>query len=528
MIKLTQLITQKIRLVEYSEKLMKELVMRYKRQNSNLDEATIRAYIERFSQLKDSIKQRFTRGDEIIVAAIPEELKEKFKFLDINLWKKWSDLEKIVDIFPESASARKATLDQFNDAEGGGDKVYDSNQLEIYRGDAKHKCIKYGNTMGNSYTWCISRNNSQNMYDNYRFMKQDSRNFYFVFDRSRSSRKNGDGFADVYHAVVIHVYEDGRYGFSNASNSGDSSSKDWNGLSQFMPAELWAKLRGLQSVFKYTEPSEDEKVAAVIAGKDLTFDQFKTLSYKNKLLVINSGRKLTTDMVKILDTDLKSQYINMFQRMPFECVSTNLPLIKRYIIQQFDRKGNAINADYLEYMDDEQKKKYFEKYSNESAMNYSHIAKYFPEYAPTMVAEYVSQYIYLPDYMEKFMTPQQKMLWEAYMPAYFNTKIEESDNNNDLVKEYYLVPEPLTEDAFRAIDSSIKPKFVALMKKLVANHTIGNTDCLLTQLLPDATIKDGALHLKFDNKLVNVEALNESRYDNRAKFEMLRRAGLIK
>lgn len=515
-------------LLEYSEKVIKELVSRYRRQNSNLDEETIIAYANRFNNLKGSLKQRFDRGEEIIKSAIPKELQEKNKYLDILQYKKWSDLEKIVDLFPASKSQQKKAIE--NSANTDADKIYSKNDLEIFRGDAEHKCVYYGNNIGNNYSWCITRPGSSNMYSNYRFMNSDSRMFYFVFDKSRSSKRTKEGglFEDKYHAVVIHTFEDGRYGFSNADNAGDKIVKSWDELGPLMPTELWAKIKPLKDVFKYVPPSTEEKEMAALKGKSLTLEQFKELSYNTKLLYINAGNKLTPEQINTLDVDLKSQYINVGNPMPFEAVSTNLPLIKRYITIQFDRKDNPVNSDYLKYMNPEQKQKYFDKYGEEWWTSYQDIIDYFPEEIDNFVKQFIEELYYLPDEFEKYMTSQQKGKWESYMPIYLDTKVVHSRDENVLIDKSWLNPLTLTLDKFKTIPPNQKHKFFGLFYQLIKSGKINNYPHL-KYCLPKYEIKGDKLYFDFENKLYGEDTqLDESVYDDWSQYSLLRKAGIIK
>jgi hypothetical protein len=525
-------------LKEYSEKIYKTLIDRFKKQMPNLDEPIIRAYVERFDQLKNSIKQRIERGDETIIAAIPKDLKPKdakdLRFLDILQWKKWNELERVIDIFPDPPSKQKEAAKIKNTADMDGEKVYDRDGIEVYKGDDRNRCIQYGHGMGNSYKWCISRLGVNNMYDNYRFQKGSSRMFYFVFDRNRTSRTKGQNndfnhsdFTDPFHAIVIHVFENGSYGITNANNPGDTHVSTWDDLGDHIPKDLWAKIKPLKSLFKYQNPSEKEVTDAAIAGKDLTFEQFKLLSYENKLRVINSGKKLSLDMINILDSNLKSQYINMFQRMPFEAVATNLPLIKRYIKQQFDRKGNGINADYLPYMDSEQRKNYYEKFHNKPYLNYNHIEEFFPEEINKFLEWCLGDYFYMPDHWRKYMTPEQEDLYMSYIWAYMNSTIDEDEDSNELVKNYHVIPEKLSWENWNKIDDQYKTKFIKLIKEL---HQSGELDdhFTFTLAVPDRKIEGGDLYFQFEidgkDQWVNVESIRES-WD---KFSLIYRAGIIK
>ena len=55
--------------------------------------------------------------------------------------------------------------------EDSADKLVDTDELTIYKGDAQHKCVNYGQ----GYSFCISRSAGGNMFDSYRLQKNDRR-----------------------------------------------------------------------------------------------------------------------------------------------------------------------------------------------------------------------------------------------------------------------------------------------------------------------------------------------------------------
>lgn len=515
--KLTQL------LKEYSEKIMKTLVERYKKQRVNLDEANIRYYINRFDELKNSIRQRVERGDQTVIESLPKELVPKdakdLRFLDILQWKKFSELEKIIDVFPAPPSASKAI--DVNDAETDAAKVYDKDGLEIYEGDSQHKCVKYGHGMGKSYSWCISRQDSSNMYSSYRFGKETSRMFYFVFDRSRPKE-------DKFHAVVIHVFENGKWGLSNATNAGDEIFNKWEELGSKLPADLWDKLKPLKSIFKYNPPSDEEKEVAALSGKELSTEQFVSLPHRTKLQYINLGKILNKDQIMSLDLELKNQYINLGNVMPFEAIKDNIPLMKRYITIQFKRKNSPVDADYLEYMDEDMKKEYWEKYKDEAYITFDHVIKYFHDELKSYIKDFIDNLIYLPKEMEPYMDDKQKKLWNMYMPAYSNVKIENHENKSLLIREYYLVPNEITLEQFNHIKSEQKKSFLSLLKNLIKNNNIEQYEYLNRSIPEGREIKDNQLYLKFGEKWVGEDNLNESQMDKYQLYKFKRYAGIIR
>ena len=62
------------------------------------------------------------------------------------------------------------------------DAIYSDDNIEVYLGDTKQKCIKYG--QGTKYGLCISRNDSSNMFHHYRW--ENEMTTYFVYFKDKS------------------------------------------------------------------------------------------------------------------------------------------------------------------------------------------------------------------------------------------------------------------------------------------------------------------------------------------------------
>jgi len=363
--------------------------------------------------------------------------------------------------------------------------------------------------------------------------------FYFVFDRSRSSRVSPlGGFEDKYHAIVIHVFQTGKYGFSNADNAGDKTVDNWEDLGHLMPPDLWRRLKGLQNLFAYKDPSDEEKEAAALKGKKLTDRDFADLSYNTKLAYINMGNRLTKGMIDSLDINLKNQYINLGGLCPLEAIIDNKPLVKRYITIQFERLNKPVNADYLKYMSPEQKDKYYQKYKNEAYITFEHLAEWFPDQFPQYINEMVETLDYLPDWTSKYMDNGQRDLYYKYSPAYKNTEIV-SREDKDMVINYYLITNKMTYDSYKELSKHQREAFNNFLKEIVQNGNLKNYPMIMEVLpgegsgnnfVPGFKVENGHLYLKFDDKWYgeNVNLIQESIYEDWDRYLLLKRAGLIK
>lgn len=213
---------------EYNETLINNLISKYKSLNPGLDDGTIRKYIERFSQIKDSPK-----------------VQEK----DITKYT-WQSLENVVTLVktkPKRSGADELTPENV-------DLIYNRNGIRVYKAFTKEACLKYGT----GYNFCISSRGDRNMYDFYRIEGDGTP--YFVFNDNLSKEKNEDGtFVEPNHLVVVFKYGVRRetnalYTVTDANNKGDKSFYTFKDL-----GEKYTWLRDLKDLFIDWAPNEYEK-----------------------------------------------------------------------------------------------------------------------------------------------------------------------------------------------------------------------------------------------------------------------------
>ena len=280
---------------ENEEKIKKAAVEKFVK-NDFIDKATAQSYVARFFSKKRDLKFAVTNGiedlfsKEEVLRFIPKQLLNRDAYLDPRNWK-WEPFEQMLDaLFP---SQRKVTGGDENTATTDADKVYDSNGIEIYRADSAHKCVSYNPTVTDTnkvqskkYSWCVAQPGNT-MYGYYR-LGQNSPTFYFVFDRSKSSEKEGR-FKDPYHAIVIQVNADRNgYVVTNADNSGDIRAESWNDIKKFVPSDTWEKISGLEKYFAPIALTPVERFQKLTSGRTLTVGEFKELSEEDKILYIQS------------------------------------------------------------------------------------------------------------------------------------------------------------------------------------------------------------------------------------------------
>jgi hypothetical protein len=208
-------------LLEYNEKLIKQLIDKF-----DVDSDMAREYIMMF--------KNYSPGLDVTKR-------------DITKYS-WDELKSLVDQKKNNPKRIKAGKigDDHVDKD---DVIYDRDNVKIYRGDSKEKCIRYGN----GYNFCISSRGSNNQFDYYRKtnrFKGESVTFpYFVFNKNLS-------LDDPSHLLVImvdkikndsfyRIFDEDLYSVWDADNRGRKTFYSYSNLVSTYP---W--LYGLQNIFK--------------------------------------------------------------------------------------------------------------------------------------------------------------------------------------------------------------------------------------------------------------------------------------
>jgi hypothetical protein len=218
---------------EYSNKVVNTLVDKFKQEEPSLETDVIKAYINRFDQIKSS---------------------PKISNKDITKYS-WKELENIIN----SNQPKRIKAGKINNGEPeNADLVYNQNELRVYVGKDRKACIKYGN----GYSFCISARGGEGeeMYTSYRYEEKGTP--YFIFDDTKSSKKDENGkFIDDYHLLVIFIYEDREmsYSVTKANNKGgEEYFENWDELVKAYPEQ--PKLKFLKNIIKPVDADSKEKV----------------------------------------------------------------------------------------------------------------------------------------------------------------------------------------------------------------------------------------------------------------------------
>lgn len=176
----------------------------------------------------------------------------------------FQQFEQMVDSAVVSTNVKTKTLD---------DKpLYEDENVKIYLGDTKEKCIKYG--QGSKYGFCIARQDSSNLYWGYR---SRGATFYFVYFKQKQENAPTD-------LIVIHAYPNDQYQVNYAKPNADHSKSKQEIVNEF------PVLDGLiGKVIVHREHSEKEKEILKVkdAGSILDLERLE-----DKLLWIELGNEI--------------------------------------------------------------------------------------------------------------------------------------------------------------------------------------------------------------------------------------------
>jgi hypothetical protein len=456
----------------------KQAIDNLKKKNPYMDPTIIGSYIARFKQNKNNIDTAVKEKNTTVTSLIPNEILNKGEASNILAYKKFEDLEKLLDGAFSTASKEKS---QTNSAETDADQIYNnpSDGISIYLGDAKHKCIRYGKN--EYYGWCISRTGSGNLYGTYRFRSGSAnRTFYFVIDSTVTDEKKPSNlFVNPYNAVVIHVQENGLYLRSTADNPRDEpyGGAEWSDLGKVFYGEdgqrLWNKIKGLEKYFVYIPPSTEERKEEGFKNQPLTLDAFIDLDQEDKTAWLNvnaTNRNLITpEIIASLDTEQINNLINNGRRFSFKDLEKAQGLIKRYADVQYTRNPKSpLPYQFIPYLKPELQKKYYKEFG-EQYTTFNVLEKYFNE---DIVRDYVDKEVasfgYLPEEAKKYMDDKQKQIFDLYSLAFKDIDVKETpvdETSTDAPNQIANLP-PISQKTLMDLSPSDRKKFIELYMKL--------------------------------------------------------------
>ncbi len=489
-------------LPEKDDKIKKDAIAKFV-EEERMDKGTVASYVIRFMNNRRNLKYAIENGTEDgiytkeqVQKLISPRLIQSNLYLDPRAYK-FHQLENILDtLFPIQVTV--GDEDQ-NTATTDADKVYDKDGLEIYKGDAQSKCISYNPTINTKkkYGWCIAQPNNS-MYDRYRFMEAgNNRMFYFVFDRTKTSKPEYKPFDDPWHSFVIHVGEGNqKYWITDANNDFEKQFSPWSELQKIAPP-VWKRIGGLESVFKFMAPSKAEISSAAMRGKRLSAQDFRELDYEDKQTYVQSNAgSLPKEILEVLDKELKNLAINYGQKFPYSLLKDNEGLAKRYAIFRFRHTnyGNeAISLPYVKYLDEDAKEKYLKTFDGNLTLEL--IEKYFgSEQTKQYVDKQVKELSFIPPSGLKYITdPKLKKFYNIYSKLFesweynegTNLSDEELADKNEMPRQG-ITPYPISYSQWKKFSPSERQDVVKIIEKF--NN---NSDYIIILYSVPFLIKDG-------------------------------------
>lgn len=452
----------------------KQAIEMYKKQDQYANPQVLGNYVARFKQNLNDLIKKIEDKDEDTLRLIPKQLLDKEAYKNILNWRKFHDLEVMLDgVFP-IATEEGGDLD--NDASTNADLIYKNEKdgIEVYKGDEEHKCVQYGK----GYSWCIGRS----MYANYRYLQANAdlnRMFYFIFDRTQPK-------TNKWHVCVIHVNAKGLYTRTSATNDGDdpSGGTTWEKLGEFFegPAAqlLWNKIKGLKNIIKFIPPNKGEQRRIGFRGQRKTLEQFIDMDSEDKLDWLRANatnsKIVTSEIVKALPPDgeiSRNELINYNRVMNFDELKDSKQLLRRYAEYRFSRyPDDTLPVAFLPYFKDESKKRYYDKYKN-TVLTVEFVEQFFDEsYVKDFIEKDANRLWYIPlDYVERIQDPKLKTLYKTYSKLYQNWAYDANTNKMSVADMAYTMPKqsitpvPMLYSQWKDLDLTERKTIMALAKK---------------------------------------------------------------
>ena len=254
----------------YSKEIVNNLIKKFKEEaddlNIEITDEQLKAYIERFNQIKDS----------------PKVIKKDIQRYTL------SQLIKLIRSMPGSEpSSEKEEEDQTPDV------VYNDNGITIWNGAKQGNCIVYGASqkLSGGSKWCITEPGGS-YFGRYRFGADYGYPTFYLAKNNNLSDNNKLSF------VALQVLADGQYKFTNRNNSpGMEGPFSWDELNSKVP---WLRdIPNLKNILKYIPFTKSEKEAETYKNSPISIKQWIKEPFDNKkqYLFIRSGnRQLFSDI----------------------------------------------------------------------------------------------------------------------------------------------------------------------------------------------------------------------------------------
>lgn len=470
----------------------KQAIDMYKKMDQYANPQLLGSYVARFKQNLDALVDKVKEKDDVALRLIPKELLNKEAYKNILNWRKFHDLEVMLDgVFPIENSG-----DGFggtNDASTNADLIYENKKdgIEVYKGDEEHKCIQYGK----GYGWCIGKGS----YASYRYMQsnaESNRMFYFVFDRTQPKENK-------FHVCVIHVNAKGLYTRTSSRNDGDDpyGGVEWDGLGKYFTEDggklLWSKIKGLQKLFKFVPPNKGEQRRLGFRGIRKTLEEFIDMDPEDKLdwLRANATDRniVNSEIAKALPADgeiSRNELINYNRQFTFNELKDNKQLLRRYAEYRFSRyPDEMITPVFIPFFKDESKRRYYNKYKDK-IITVEILDQFFgDEYVEEYLTKDAKKLWYIPEpYIERIPDQKLKTLYKTYYKLLQNWEYNVTTNNINKIMDVVemnsgikqdITPQPLIYNQWKEMDGDERRLIFILTKNIKYNGNVDDDTAVL-------------------------------------------------
>lgn len=326
-------------------------VERFVRDNPDTGRETVQRYVDEFRKIVGKKYRQI--ADPLKGVSVPAKART-----NIDAYPTFHELETVVDYVKGQVDVSGEMKLDAPDVEVAAPPIYEDGKIVVYRADSPRACIAYRGSV--PYSWCVSRNDSQNMYYAYRF-KEHEPTFYFVKNKEKTSRELeswnlaktvfSGKFRDPWHFFVVQVSK-------NKRNDPESNSKDFivtsannDGESVVTWKEMLEREPLLAPLHRLFEPRPlegDEKAQHQRFVRGVGDEEFSRMTYAEKSRFLDiypkMDRPLSDTQWELLPADLKNKYLGFgvgLSDMQYESLKGDRKAMARYR-EISDRKINNL------------------------------------------------------------------------------------------------------------------------------------------------------------------------------------------
>jgi hypothetical protein len=256
-------------LLEFSEGAIKKIVQKFSNEAS---ENEIRREIQDFEKYKGGLQQ-----------------KDPFQY------QSWIEFTEAIHAAKGKAEFKNKKIPDESQITSTDDIIADDENVTIYKGDTKDKCVMYGR----GYTFCISRPSGGNMFYNYRLGKEST--FYFIYFKKKPKNKED-------HIMVLDHTKHG-YEWTFADNRTQKVKGGWDEIVSDYP-----ELKPYEKLLVNKKLDDKERILIDRIERFARFPSlkiFNAFTYEEKAQALKSVINLPDGIWKTLDSTLRNEFLSV-------------------------------------------------------------------------------------------------------------------------------------------------------------------------------------------------------------------------